>query len=208
MISPYYFKCIYCAHLSYTHTYIEEQLYFPNFHDPDKSILIILNIKLTPFVQVLDVTKGLLNGVAEITSVIYNNANPQNSIDYYIQKGMLFVSNIQWHTHGKGMPTNCYVLFCFCGVNLFYCVAFYCLLLIIHIHIFMHLKEEDTRIIELAMYESDARKVVCEVSKLPYIIIQAVQAVNHEAFHNDVQSNQFCIRIISLYFLKLKDADL
>eukprot|EP00731_Ephydatia_muelleri_P012366 Em0006g1260a len=74
------------------------------------------------FNKVLDVTRGLLKGVAEITSVIYNDANPQNSIDYYIHNERLF--------------------------------------------------DEDTRIIELAMYESDARKAYHKSKISPkYVLI-------------------------------------
>ena len=38
-----------------------------------------------------------------------------------------------------------------------------CLVLLLIAFFLNVLKEENTRIIELAMYESDARKVVCEV---------------------------------------------
>ena len=44
--------------------------------------------------QVLDGTTELLNGIATITSTIYDNSNAQSSIDVHIKRGDLFVSRI------------------------------------------------------------------------------------------------------------------
>ena len=77
------------------------------------------------------------------------------------------------------------IAFLFLWRCLFYFVFLCCfgfLLFQLTWQMFIHAQDEDTRIIELAMYESDARKVVCEVSELPNMsLLETIKAL-HKMF--------------------------